>query len=292
MDSATIYALAAIALWSTNAVVAKQVFAELTIAQIQLWQFLGACAVFAIMRLSRNQPVTGGANWWLTAIAGMIGITATMVFQYIAFSIGPIAQVNLVAYSWPLILALILTRDGSLPEPFRIIALAAVGFVGVALVIDPFSSHIGPWRAGWGHLAAFASALAMASYCYLVKRTVVQQVSAHLIGAAAGAVIAASLFYWDGWTWQGPLELHLLALYLGVGPIGLGYFLWACALKRDSRGRTAVLGFLTPVGSTLLLVLSGEYLSGLALVGAALVIGSCAIVTRESNSQNHEPIRT
>ena len=292
MDSATIYALAAIALWSTNAVVAKHVFAELSIAQIQLWQFLGASVVFFLMRLSRGQPEASAVSWWPTVLAGVVGITATMVFQYIAFSIGPIAQVNLVAYSWPLILALILTRDGTLPEPARIVVLATIGFVGVALVIDPFSSHLGPWHIGWGHLAALASALAMASYCYLVKQAPVRQVSAHLIGSVIGAAIAGCLFLTNGPTWQGSLELHVMAFYLGAGPIGLGYFFWACALRRDKRGRSAVLGFLTPVGSTLLLVLSGEHLSGLTLIGAALVIGSCAIVTWESNAQNQEPARS
>ena len=292
MGSAMMYALAAIALWSTNAVVAKHVFAELTIAQIQLWQFLGASVVFALMRLSPDLSEKSTGKWWPTALAGVVGITATMVFQYIAFSIGPIAQVNLVAYSWPLILALILARDGTLPEPIRIVVLASTGFIGVALVIDPFSSHLGPWHMGWGHVAAFASALAMASYCYLVKQAPVRQVSAHLIGAVVGTAIAAGLFLQNGTTWQGSFELHVMAFYLGVGPIGLGYFFWACALRRDRRGRMAVLGFLTPVASTLLLVLSGEYLSGLTIVGAALVIGCCAIVTWESNAQKHEPARS
>jgi drug/metabolite transporter (DMT)-like permease len=60
--------------------------------------------------------------------------------------------------------------------------------------------------------------------------------------------------------------------------MGLGYYLWSRAMSLDRDGRLAVVAYLTPIASTLLLALHGERLSMPALAGAILVIGSCLAV--------------
>jgi drug/metabolite transporter (DMT)-like permease len=49
-------------------------------------------------------------------------------------------------------------------------------------------------------------------------------------------------------------------------------------MRGDDSGRIAILGYLTPIGSTALLVAAGEQLSQIAAFGAVLVIGSCLAV--------------
>ncbi|RUX52107.1 EamA/RhaT family transporter, partial [Mesorhizobium sp. M7A.F.Ca.CA.002.09.1.1] len=72
------------------------------------------------------------------------------------------------------------------------------------------------------------------------------------------------------------------------GPMGLGYYFWSRALKLEGSGRVAVVAYLTPIASTLLLTLSGERLTVTAIVGAILVIGSCvAVGVERSEAENH-----
>ena len=74
------------------------------------------------------------------------------------------------------------------------------------------------------------------------------------------------------------LDYILMGVYLGAGPMGLGYILWSLAVRHDDAGRIAVLGYLTPVCSTLLLLFSGESLTLSATVGAILVLTSCMLL--------------
>ncbi|RVA17030.1 EamA family transporter, partial [Mesorhizobium sp. M7A.F.Ca.CA.002.05.1.1] len=100
----------------------------------------------------------------------------------------------------------------------------------------------------------------------------------------------ALMFLWcarDGFTWPVGADLAL-GLYLGAGPMGLGYYFWSRALKLEGSDRVAVVAYLTPIASTLLLTLSGERLTVTAIVGAILVIGSCvAVGVERSEVENH-----
>ena len=271
-------ALAAIAFWSTNAIVAKLAFSELKIAQIQLLQFAGAFLTFAVMRLASRRRPAASLRRGPVILAGIVGITATMVFQYLAFSYGPIAEVNLIAYSWPLMLAVLLVILGAAGRPLVTCALAMVGFAGAALIVDPFTPALGAGGFGWGHAAAIASALAMAAYSVIVARADVDQIDAHLIGSLAGVMIAGAMCLAAGTVWNPEPALQLMAIYLGVGPIGLGYFLWARAMATKQADQVAIIGFLTPVVSTVWLVTAGETLSQNAMFGSVLIIGASLLV--------------
>ncbi|TGV45699.1 EamA family transporter, partial [Mesorhizobium sp. M2D.F.Ca.ET.160.01.1.1] len=91
----------------------------------------------------------------------------------------------------------------------------------------------------------------------------------------------------EGVAWPSGVDLAL-GLYLGAGPMGLGYYFWSRALKLGGSGKVAVVAYLTPIASTLLLTLSGERLTTTAIAGAILVIGSCVAVGLErSEAQDY-----
>jgi drug/metabolite transporter (DMT)-like permease len=77
----------------------------------------------------------------------------------------------------------------------------------------------------------------------------------------------------------------LLLLVLGVGPLGGAFYLWDAALKIGDPRRIGLLAFLTPLLSTVLLVLvSGKPLSWQLLISAALIIGG-ALFARSSKTK-------
>ena len=271
----TLLAIGAVALWSTNAIVARYALGGLDVEQVQLLQFVGASLVFLLARIFPGQAGGGPDAAGLTL--GLVGITGTMIFQYLAFAAGPIAQVNIVAYAWPLIAALMILMRSKADRPFRFAGLTAMGFLGAALVILQNGNGLQATTFGVGHFWAMGSALCMAVYSAGIGHVKCNQNTVHLAGSVAGLAIAGLWCAIAGRPFPDPQTSSFwLALYLGAGPIGMGYLLWAQAMRWSPSGRTASLGYLTPVGSTLLLALSGAVLGPLAMVGSVIVILCCA----------------
>ena len=72
----------------------------------------------------------------------------------------------------------------------------------------------------------------------------------------------------------------LIAL-LGLGPLGGAFFLWDAALKRGDARQIGVLSFITPLLSTLtLLVLRGEAPSPSVGLAALMIMGAAVLATR------------
>ncbi|WP_214474116.1 DMT family transporter [Mesorhizobium sp. dw_380] len=286
--SALVFAAGAVALWSTNALVGKSLLANHPVSQVQFLQCAGAALVFAFVRfMSREKaaPVAGAA---LAPLAvGFVGLVGTMVLQYIAFASMPVIEANLVAYTWPLMVAAAVIAFENPRRPAVLGLAAALGFVGVALVISGGRDRT--WFQGdlAGYFAAFGSALCMAFYSVMVGRLATSPdrllLPSSLIGVALTLVWSAR----EGVAWPTGVDLAL-GLYLGAGPMGLGYYFWSRALKLEGSGRVAIVAYLTPIASTLLLTLSGEGLTATAIAGAVLVIGSCVAVGLErSEAQDY-----
>jgi len=295
--SALVFAAGAVALWSTNALVGKSLLATYPVSLVQFLQFVGAALVFVIIRFmprenvqSENAPPENALASVKAALlpvtVGFIGLVGTMVLQYIAFASMPVIEANLVAYTWPLMVAAAVIVLEHPRRPILLGLTAALGFVGVTLVIS------GGREASWfqgnliGYLAAFGSALCMAFYSIVVGRLAASPDRLLLPSALIGVVLTLLWCIHDGIVWPTGAGL-LLGLYLGAGPMGFGYYFWSRALKLEGGGKVAVVAYLTPIASTLLLSLSGERLTMTAIAGAVLVIGSCIAVGIERSEANH-----
>lgn len=301
--SALVFAAGAVALWSTNALVGKSLLANYPVSLVQFLQFVGAALVFVIIRLMSSENVrpenalpenavpkdiiTAAKAALVPVAVGFIGLVGTMVLQYIAFASMPVIEANLVAYTWPLMVAAAVIVLEHPRRPVLLGLTAALGFVGVALVIS------GGREASWfqgnliGYLAAFGSALCMAFYSIVVGRLAASPDRLLLPSALIGVVLTLLWCVHDGIVWPAGADL-LLGLYLGAGPMGLGYYFWSRALKLEGGGKVAIVAYLTPIASTLLLTLSGERLTMTAIAGAVLVIGSCiAVGVERSEAGNH-----
>ncbi len=269
-------ALIAIVLWSSNAVVAKFALTGLSVEQVQFLQFSGASLVF-FLASRRDQRFRAAKLNAPAIILGLTGLVGAMVFQYLAFAFGPIAQVNLIAYSWPLLCAVIVIGLGTSASPFRLLLTSVLGFIGVALLITEGSWA--PWRApwSWGMVTALLSALCMAVYTVGVGRLSVSP-AALLLPASLAGVAGSGVWVLVAANPPPDLMMILFGLYLGVGPMGVGYLCWSRALRLSHAGRIAVLGYATPVLSTAWLIFSGEGLTLMMTAGGTLIVISCALI--------------
>ena len=302
-SSALVFAAGAVALWSTNALVGKSLLGSHPVSQVQFLQFVGAALVFIVIRLMSREnvprekalpdnslpenPLNAVRAALVPLAVGIIGLVGTMVLQYVAFASMPVIEANLVAYTWPLMVAAVVIMIENPQRPVLLGLTAILGFVGVALVISGGRDH--SWFQGnlVGYLAAFGSALCMAFYSTVVGRLAASPDRLLLPSALVGAVLTFLWCLHDGIAWRTDPHL-LLGLYLGAGPMGLGYYFWSRALKLEGGGKVALVAYLTPIASTLLLTLSGERLTVTAIAGAVLVIGSCiAVGVERSEAQNN-----
>ena len=274
-NSAPAFAAGAVALWSTNALVARYLLSDHPLALVQFLQFAGAALVFLAIRLLwRTVAPTRPDEGPRLLLVGLVGLVGTMVLQYLAFALMPVVEANLIAYTWPLMVAAAVIASGRAQRPTALAATAAVGFVGVALVMT--GGRDGTLMQGnlAGYAAALGSALCMAFYTLAIGRSAASAERTLLPAALIGC---AGTFIWclrDGVPWHIGSDL-LLGLYLGAGPMGLGYYFWSRAMQYDRGGKVALAAYLTPVASTALLGLAGERLTVPAGLGGLLVIASC-----------------
>lgn len=271
------FALCAIALWSTNAVTANFVLKTLAVEQVQFLQFLGAFIVFVLLRASSGTGASPRRGFNRPAwLLGCIGLAGTMIFQYIAFSIGPITEVNIIAYTWPLIAAIMVIAAGDAQRPAFLFVLAVIGFIGAALVIGGSTITQMTFQTSlYGFAAALVSALCMAAFSFGIGRTKTDANDVLLPGAIVGLVITSVWCFAGTSSWTDPIAL-LCGFYLGAGPMGLGYLFWSLAMQKDQTDQVAILGFLTPITSTGLLLFNGQSLEISSLIGAAIVFACCA----------------
>jgi drug/metabolite transporter (DMT)-like permease len=94
------------------------------------------------------------------------------------------------------------------------------------------------------------------------------------------------------------LDTHALLLIaaLGIGPLGGAFYLWDAALKRGDPRQIGLLSFLTPLLSTLgLLLQRGEWPGVSILLAALMIVGAAALgayASRGNAAQTPEPDTT
>ena len=238
---------------------------------------------------------------WRTLALGVYGLFGFHFLLFIALRHAPPVQANLVNYLWPLGIVLLapVLLPGARLRPLHVVA-ALIGFGGAALAILGGASDTGgPADAGglqWGYVAAAASACVWATYSLLTQRVAAFPTAAvGVFGLASGLLSLACHALLEPAV---ELDTHALLLIaaLGLGPLGGAFYLWDAALKRGDPRQIGLLSFLTPLLSTLgLLLQRGEWpgmsilLAALMVVGAA-VLGSYA--SRDNAVQGPEPDAT
>ncbi len=77
---------------------------------------------------------------------------------------------------------------------------------------------------------------------------------------------------------------------LGAGPMGLAFFIWDAALKRGDPRVIGSLAYLTPLTSTLTLVVFGQReLTWVAVAAMGLIVGGAVIGSRTRSLSNVTP---
>jgi drug/metabolite transporter (DMT)-like permease len=281
---ALLFALGAIALWVS--------VASLGVLLKHLPPFLLTGLSLLIGGLLALPQVLRDPRQWrvpLSTLAlGIYGLFGYHFMLFMALRLAPAVEANLINYLWPLLMV-VLAPALLKNMPLRPIHLGAalLGFGGAALAIlgaaGGVAAALVPGGTGTvtGYLAALAAAFMWASYSLLTQRV------AAFPTAAIGlfALVSGALSLLCHWALEAPTSLNLrdglLLALMGLGPLGGAFFLWDKALKLGDARQIGILSYLTPLGSTaLLIVVTGRQWSWSIALAALMIMLAAVLGTR------------
>lgn len=278
MTRADLLALAAILMWSSLAALGVSLAHVPPFLLTGLGLLVGSVLALPLSRW-RWQP------WvvpWRTLALGVYGLFGFHLLLFLALRTAPPLQANLINYLWPLgmvVLAPLLLPG--LRWRAAHVGAAVLGFAGAAVVILGGASASqgagGVLGGGWhlGYALALGSAFVWSSYSLLTRR--VPPFATSAVGgfaALSGLLSLACHALWEPAVTLSGRDLALIAA-LGLGPLGGAFFLWDAALKAGDPRRIGLLAFLTPLLSTVVVLLvTGQPLTLSLVLGGVMIVGA------------------
>lgn len=239
---------------------------------------IGVIWVLATGRASALRKVS-----WKVYAFGTIGLFGYHALYFLALRMAPAAQAGLIAYLWPLLIVLF---SGLLPgetlRPGHIIG-GLVGFAGAALIVLRGASGFDP-AALPGYGLAILCALTWSGYSVISRR--LGQIPTETVAVFCLATAALSLplhLALEETVWPATTLGWMSCLALGLGPVGLAFYVWDIGVKRGNIQLLGVASYAAPLLSTLVLILAG-YAEPTASLGLAalLITAGAALAARAS----------
>ncbi|WP_204115695.1 DMT family transporter [Shimia biformata] len=216
---------------------------------------------------------------------GTVGLFGYHALYFSALRLAPAAEAGLIAYLWPLLIVLF---SGLLPgEKLRAGHLigATVGFAGAALIIlgggGGFDATALP-----GYLLALACALTWSGYSVISRRLGDVPTDSVAVFCVATAILSAVMHLaLEDTVWPQTTIAWASAIALGLGPVGLAFYVWDIGVKRGDIQLLGTASYAAPLLSTLALVAAGiAEPTGRLAIAALLITGGAVLAARASLS--------
>lgn len=232
---------------------------------------LGYCA----LKPSRFRAFAQPLPVWLLGISGLFGYH---FFYFTALRNAPPTQAGLIAYLWPL---LIIIFSAFLPgEKLRVhhVFGGLLGLFGAAMLVTNGTSLNLNSEHLFGYAMAFTCAFIWSAYS--VSTRLFTAVPTQLVaGFCAGTALLSGLAHlaFEQTVWPTQTVQWLAIIALGLGPVGLAFYLWDFGIKHGNIQTMGALSYAAPLLHTFLLVLVGMAVPSWTLAIACLLITGGAI---------------
>ncbi len=283
--SATFVGFGAIALWSALALLTA-LSGEAPPFELAALAFAvgGLCGLVYAAARRRLSALAQPWRVWFVGVGGLFGYHA---LYFAALRRAPPADASLIAYLWPLLIVLF---SAALPgERLRVrhVAGAALGFAGAATLFlskgAGFASARGTALMGYG--LALCCAFVWSGYSVLsrsLKGAPTEAVAGFCLATAALAAFCHAVF--ETTVVPSSFVQWLAILGLGLGPVGLAFYIWDYGVKHGDIRLLGVAAYAAPVLSTLILVAAGVAPATPALaIACALIVGGAVVASRKEN---------
>lgn len=276
---ALILVLLCVAFWALIPVVAKLGQKSLDSHQFLFWSSLVSALLF-LMILPFNKKEKGAwtlsfKKWLSATVLGLLGTYIYYLLLYLGYAHAPGMEVLVLQYSWPIFVVIlsiiILGEKLSIKKIFSLF----LGFVGVIIILTKGAVQNLSFQNIKMELLVVLAAFFFGLFSVLSKRIKIDAVllvTIYFITATVAASLSMLLFSSFSW----PTTEALFPILLnGLLVNGISYLLWIKALKMGEAATLAPFVFLTPLLSSIyLLILFAEpfhssYLWGMLAVLAA-----------------------
>ena len=209
-------------------------------------------------------------------IFGTLGLFGYHALYFSALRLAPPAEASLIAYLWPLFIVLF---SGLLPGErlglFHILG-AVIAFAGAAMLVAPSAEG---FTGGLGLILAGLCALTWSGYSVLSRSFGSVPTESVAIFCVLTAVLSVPLHLALELTqWPADTLGWGAVLALGVGPVGLAFYVWDVGVKAGDIQLLGVASYAAPLLSTLILVVVGVAEASLTLLlAAALIAGGAGL---------------
>ncbi|WP_197917068.1 aromatic amino acid exporter YddG [Thiosulfatihalobacter marinus] len=221
---------------------------------------------------------------WKIYAFGTLGLFGYHALYFSALRLAPAAEAGLIAYLWPLLIVLF---SGLLPgERLRRGHLvgALCGFAGAALIIAGGSGAGFDITSLPGYLLALAGALTWAGYSVISRHLGAAPTATVAVFCVATAILSAGLhLVLEETIWPATPLAWASALALGLGPVGLAFYVWDIGVKRGDIQLLGTASYAAPLLSTLILVGVGVAEPTWLLAAATVLITGGAILAARAS---------
>lgn len=289
-NRATLIGGIAILLWSTQALLTTMT-QGIPPFQLLAMTFLVAFCASTLLLLYRGETIIRKGkpqfNVWIISVGGLFGYH---FFYFVALHTAPAVEANLINYLWPL---LIVFFSALLPgEHLRWFhsAGALMGLFGAVLLVAMNGTVSFQAESISGYLAAVVAALIWSAYS-VTNRRFEHIPTAAVSGFCGMTSLLAFISHFVAETWYMPESIQLLAIIaMGLGPLGLAFFVWDYGTKHGDLQLIGVLSYGAPLFSTLLLILFGKAQASITVMLACiLIIGGALLASKDKITKLKKP---
>lgn len=222
---------------------------------------------------------------WRIYVFGTAGLFGYHFLYFSALRSAPAAQAGLIAYLWPLLIVLF---SGLLPNETlkrgHIIG-ALISFVGAGMIVLNGGAEFQA-DAMLGYGLALMCAFTWAGYSVLSRRLgdiPTDSVAVFCLATAALSMVAHLTLETTVWPEMAIGWGSIIAL--GLGPVGLAFYVWDIGVKRGNIQLLGVAAYAAPLLSTVVLVIAGIAKPTWALLIAALLITAGAALAARASAK-------
>ena len=216
---------------------------------------------------------------------GVFGLFGYHFCYFTALRNAPVVEASLIAYLWPLLIVLL---AACLPEgkmrPQHLLG-AVFGLLGAGLLITKGKGLDFDPNAAFGYAMAGVCAIIWSSYSVLSRRfsdTPTDVITGYCCVSALLASVCHLIF--ETTLWPDSTTQWLAVIGLGLGPVGLAFFVWDYGMKKGNIALLGVLSYASPLFSTLLMIAVGFAEATWVVLLACVMITLGALIAARNGS--------
>lgn len=216
---------------------------------------------------------------WPVWLLGVLGLFGYHFAYFTALRNAPPVEAGLIAYLWPLLIVVLSALlPGEQLKAHHVLG-CVLGLAGAALIVTGGGRVEFQSQYAFGYGMALLCALIWSSYSVLSRRFAGVPTDV-VTGFCIATAVLAALAHWtlERTVWPTNAVQWLAVLGLGLGPVGLAFYVWDYGVKHGDIQVLGASSYLAPLLSTLVLIAAGFAQFNWVVASACLLITGGAML--------------